>query len=186
MNALTTRIWTCLIALELATGCTRPQLLNGGRIERVAVTGESDGLLRILVERQLTFGGIQIDSHPGVCVEINALVPKARMIGYRKGQSRRSSVQSCEAQVTRAALVVLKDTSGRQISTSPEIQARRNFDFESDQLEQVELAFSAGQLTIYDEAKHFASKDAEDELAGKIADWVVIQLNAQGIHQQLT
>ena len=167
-----------MVALALTTGCTRPQLLKGGRLEQVAVTGESDGLLRILVERQLTFGGIQIDSLPGFCVEINAHVPKARMIGFRKGEERRSSVQSCEAQVIRAARVVLKDGTGRQISASPEIQARRNFDFESDQLEQVELAFSAGQLTIYDEAKHFASIDVENELAAKIADWVVMQLNS--------
>lgn len=158
-------------------GCTRPSLMRGGDLQDLRVAGDSDGLLRALVERELAFAGVSLHTGSGLSAEVEVLPIRAKMIGFRKRGNRHSSLQACEARVARVALVVMRDAEGRKIAASGEIQAERNFDFEPSQLTQEELDFSAGQLTIYDEARHFAARQAEGELAARVADWVVLQLN---------
>lgn len=154
---------------SLVVGCRRVRPLENFGGVQLDMRGESDGLLRMHLEQQLTFAGISVVSDGRYRLEISEMRPQTRETGFRNAPKSKRLLP-CEAEVTLQACVRLIDQISQRTLGNDRVHICSDFDFEPKSLTQAELAFSRGNLTTFAEAKNFAQRELWGALAAKIAD----------------
>ncbi len=139
----------------------------------IDIQGDGEGLLRAQIINHLAFAGYRISDHSRFRLNIEQIETHDRDLGFRLNHnSKNSAIKASEADLVHSARAVLIDTfDASEIIGQQTIRAWTCFDFGSDRLNQEQLSYSRGALTIRSEARPFALKELRDQLAGKIATW---------------
>lgn len=139
----------------------------------IDIQGDGEGLLRAQLINHLAFAGYRNSDHSRFRLNIEKIETHDRDLGFRSnGNSKNSEIRASEADLIHSARATLIDTfDASQILGQQTIRAWTCFDFGSERLNQEQLNYSRGALTIRSEARPFALKELRDQLAGKIATW---------------
>lgn len=167
----------------LSSGCQIA--LPHHRFEELAieVKGDEDGLFKARLINQLAFAGYRISESSRLHLRIESIETEDRNMGFQtKGKSKKKEIRASEADLTHSARVTLTHVGEKsQILGRKKIRAWTCFDFASDRLNQKQLSYSRGALTIRSEARKFALEELRDQLARKIVGWAELVLQAGSV-----